>query len=230
MAFEDEQVNDVLPGSPGGLIEAVKTAIVFATRSAVTGTSLSSQDSAVNVSMEYPNTLEKYPAIWVQFSLSTLQPSGMGMVQYDPSTGDSLRHFSYTGRVSLAVVALSNIERDRLSDYLVNMLAFSRVSIPNLVTEDGVQETFTDLYEYLDKDPHLSMTVNTDSFRPMGQSTTFGTAWDPTALVYEDAYAFDVIGHFMVERTNDGYYILRRVDVLPEIDTAHGTYRPGTWY
>lgn len=230
--FDEEQINQDYPGSPGGPIEAAKRALLYAMRSAITGTTLSGQQGPgeVHVSMEYPNKQEQYPGIWVQFSLSSLRNAGMGMVQTDRETGDSLQHYTYTGRVTYVVVAFTNKERDRLAEYLLKALTFSRRVTPNLFTEDGVQETFTDLYDYLDQDEHLSMTPNTDTITPMGQSTTFGVPWDPTAVVYEDAYSFDVRGEFMQVYTNEGYFKLRRVDVVPEMEVGSSVYRPGEWY
>lgn len=228
MAFREEQIVDPQPGSTGGLIEAVKTGVIVALRKTLTGTSMSNSSNRIHVEMDYPMVKEKYPGIWVQFSLASLQPSGMGMVLRDPESGDRLQQFMYRGRVTIVVVALSSIERDRISDFLISMLSFSRIPDPRLFTENGVQENFSDLYAELDANPHLSMTVNSDQPTPGGQSVTVGVPWNPNELAYEDAYSFEVVGEFQLLTSNEGLHRLRRVDVLPEIG-MHGTYRPGDW-
>lgn len=229
MAFDPEKIIEPLAGSSGGLIEAVKKGVIVALRTALNGTSMSSSQDRISVDMEYPLDKESYPGIWVQFSISSLRPSGMGMLEYDPETGDRLQQYMYEGRVTVVVVALTSLERDRIADYLISMMTFSRIPNPRLITEHGVSENFSDLYASLDENPHLSMTVNTDSVRPGGQSTTVGTAWDPTAIAYEDAYSFEVLGEFQLVTTNDGNYVLRRIDILPEIGLRAGPHKPGDW-
>lgn len=229
MPFRDDQLIEPFSGSTGGLIEVFKRGVITALRTAITGTSLSSTvGSEIHVDMEYPMEKEKYPGIWVQFSLSDLQPSGIGMVLTDRDSGDRIQQFMYQGRVTLVVVALSSLERDRISDFLISMLAFSRIPNPRLYTENGVQESFTDLYSALDANPHLSVTVNSDRPRPGGQTTTVGVPWSPNLLAYEDAHSFEVLGEFQLVTTSDGLYRLERIDIEPEIG-MHTTPKPGDW-
>lgn len=216
MAFAEDRVNDVFPGNGNGLIEAVKTGVIVALRTALTGTSLTSSSNSIHVDMEYPKELVNYPGIWVQFSLNTLRPSGIGMMVEDRESGDTLQQFTYTGRVSLTLVALTSLERDRLADHIISMLAFSRVPNPRLLTENGKGESFSSLYEEFDRNPYVSMTVNSDEPKPGGQSVTVGVPWDETQLAYEDQYSFDVLGEFMLVTTNEGFYRLSRIDIYHE--------------
>lgn len=207
--------NDVLPGSSGGVIEAVKRGVVTAFRSALTGTSLSQTKRDIHVDMEYPVEQTNYPGIWVQFSLSELQPSGIGHAMKDTETGGTVQQWSYKGRVSLTLLAMSSIERDRIADHIITTFAFSRVSG---VDDTGLySESYSDLFQAFNDNPYLSMTINADSLKPGGQSITVGTPWDESQLVYEDNYAFELQGEFQMVSVPDGGIILRRVDIYPEI-------------
>jgi hypothetical protein len=232
-SFDPEtDVNAEIPGSPGGPMEAVKRGVVQAFRTVLNGKSFSDPDTdVVHVEMEYPMEKVHYPGLWVQFSLSSVSPAGHGHMLRDQETGDLLQEMMYQGRVTLTLLALSSKERDRLADQIINTLAFSRVSSPNVLTEHGFEESFSPLYDEFNKNPHVSITINSDRPTPMGQSVNVGTPWNPDELVYEDAYAFEVIGQFMLVTTNEGLYRLRRIDInydyAPLADT--GDDGEGRW-
>lgn len=229
MAFDEGRITDQLPNSSGGVIEAVKTAVVTAFREGLTGSTMTSSDPTdIHVDMEYPMRRESYPAVWVQFSLTSLETPGLGHIVIDPETGDSLQEFMFQGRVMLTLLALTSIQRDRLADFVISAIAFSRVANTRLITEHGFSDSFTRIYQALDDNPYIAMTVNTDRPNPMGQSVTVGSAWDERQMIYEDAYSFDVIGQFQLVTTNEGYYRLRRIDVLPEVGLGT-TPKPGEW-
>jgi len=224
MSFASTRINEIFPGSSGGVIEAVKRGLVLALREALNATTLSDdkpgegeQGTPIHVDLEYPIEQTQYPGIWVQFSLSTLRPSGLGMAVQDHESGDVLQQCSYTGRVTLYLVALTSIARDRLADYILAMLAFSRIPNPNLFTENGFTDSFSPIYSAFQDNPYISMTVNSDEIRPGGQSVTVGVPWDDSQIAYEDSYSFDVQGEFMLVTTNGGYYRIQRIDIEPQL-------------
>ncbi|QGJ94897.1 hypothetical protein SEA_REDWATTLEHOG_37 [Gordonia phage RedWattleHog] len=213
-SFDPEKdVNKPIEGSPGGPVEAVKRGVIQAFRVALNGSTFNDDSSPVYVEMEYPLEKVHYPGVWVQFSLTSLSPAGHGHLFRDPDSGDLLQEMVYQGRVTLTLVALSSRERDRLADLIINTLSFSRVSSPNVITENGYQETFSPLYDEFNKNPHVSISINSDRPNPMGQAVNVGTPWDPDTLVYEDAYSFEVLGQFMLVTSNEGLYRLKRVDI-----------------
>ena len=95
----------------------------------------------------------------------------------------------YEGRVTLLVVALSSIRRDRISDKLITTLAFA-------AREENIRGVpqANSFLDSLESYPYVSIAVNTDVIVPGGQSITVGTPWDPDTLVYEDSYSFNIIG------------------------------------
>ena len=73
-------LNETVPGSEGGLIEAVKRAVTTSLRESITSTGLSVDggNSKVHIDIEYPMEEESYPGIWVQFSVTNLTRAGLG--------------------------------------------------------------------------------------------------------------------------------------------------------
>lgn len=219
--------NAPLPGAGGaGMIETVKRAVMGALRDALAGTSLNQivNGSDVTVDMEYPIQKENYPGIWVQFSFNEIVQAGIGhepliknvivpasdgvpeVVNWEP-----VREFQFKGRVTLTIVALTSLERDRLADAVITMLAFSRP--PNNVLTNPTEDTrqFRQLIAGLAENPYVSLTINHDQIIPGGQAMTTGVPWDEEIPGYEDTYSFDILGQTNIVFKHDGTYTLRNI-------------------
>lgn len=226
-------INDTIPGGvPGGVNEAVKTAMVYALREALLETSI--QDSSAKISsidLEYPLKEAKYPGIWVQFSITKLVRAGIGMEGMHKNTDEEgwvnwepIREWFYEGRITLTVLAMTNRERDRISDLLISMLAFSRP--PAGVVTNPARDTgqYRALTTSLSENPYVSVGINSDLLVTGGQATEVGTPWAPNVLTYTDSYSFDVLGQFNLIFSNDGTYTLRAVATSPEY------WDPNEWH
>lgn len=218
---EIERVNTEFPRSGGsGMIETVKRAVILALRESITGTTLNGliNGSDVTVDMEYPIKKEHYPGVWVNFSFTQMVNAGMGheviskVVGEDNSVNwEPIREFQFKGRVSLTIVALTSLERDRLADAISSMLMFARPPeyVITKVNEDTKQ--FRSLITSLANNPYISMTFNHDEVIPGGQSMTPGVPWDEELPGYEDTYSFDILGQTNITFKHDGTYSLRAV-------------------
>lgn len=213
--------NAPFPGAGGaGMIETVKRAVIVALRDAITGTTLNGlvNGSEVSVDMEYPMKKERYPGIWVQFSFTKLVNAGIDhevirkIVNEDESVNwEPIREFIFEGRVSLTIVALTSLERDRLSDAVISMLMFSRPA-ENVITKvDEDTKQFRQLISSLAQNPYVAMTINRDELVPGGQSMTTGVPWDEEIPGYEDTYSFDILGQTNIVFEHDGTYTLRAI-------------------
>lgn len=226
------RANDVLPGTDGGPIESVKRAVIRAVREGLTGSSISDQDDAISVDFEYPLKEEQYPSIWIQFSFTKLERVGIAhevlnkevfnegqpdeWVNWEP-----LQEWTFDGRVTLTLVGLTSLQRDRIADKIIVMLAFSRG--PTSVITDPTRDTrqYRSLLSSLAENPYVSMGINSDVIISGGQSTTVGVPWQQDKLAYEDNYSFDVQGQFNILFKNDGTYTLKRIDTAPTIWNPH---------
>ena len=242
--YEDHQPLDLdlakrpnapLPGSGGaGMIETVKRAVMNALREALSGTALNHlvNGTEVTITMEYPIEVEHYPGVWVQFSFSEIVQAGIGHepllrtvagTEGGPEvvTWEPMREFQFKGRVTLTIVALSSLERDRLADAIITMLAFSRP--PSDVITNPTEDTrqFRQLIGSLAENPHVSLTINHDVIVPGGQAMTTGVPWDEEIPGYEDSYSFDILGQTNIVFHNDGTYSLRNVAETPVATSRH---------
>ena len=222
-------------GVEGGVIEVVKRAIVTAVRTAFTDTGMTVMTSAdddtattdaqtVYVDLEYPLKEVQYPGVWVQFSITSLKRAGIdhgAVVRNEDGVWCEVQEWEVQGRVTLTIVVLKNKDRDRLSDALIAMLAFSRPPNPVLTKIDEDTKEYRGLKTALVDNPYIAMTLMTDILYPSGQQSTQGTPWQPDILAYEDGWAFDLIGSFNVLMDHEGTYTLSRVTWADEVDYDH---------
>lgn len=232
--FAGTILNETVPGSEGGLIEAVKRTVTTALRESITRTGLSVDggNSKVHIDIEYPMEEESYPGIWVQFSITNLTRAGLGHEVWVQENDDwtPIQEWMFNGRVTLTVVALSNKERDRISDSLVTMFAFSRTADLVLTNPKKDTKQFRSFLSYLDQSPYVSLTVNTDTLGLGGQGAQMGMLpWQQDLMIYEDTYSFDLLGQFNIKFTNDGWYTLHRIDIQPEMASDGVDYDPTQW-
>ncbi|QZE10463.1 hypothetical protein SEA_SCOOBYDOOBYDOO_117 [Mycobacterium phage ScoobyDoobyDoo] len=237
----DLRVNQEFPGAaPGGIIEQVKRAIMVAIKQGLHGTTLGHDlaGSDVSVDMEYPMTAKHYPGIWVQFTFTEFTNAGIGHEQVrkvienegtpkERINWETIREVQFKGTVSLTVVSLTNLHRDRVSDWLVTMLAFARA--PQYVITDPSRDTkqFRGFREALKDNPYIAIAVDHDTVTPGGQTVTPGVPWDPDTLGYEDSYSFQILGYSNLVFRNDGTYTLRAVneDAVMVVD-----HDPFSWH
>lgn len=210
-----------IPGSAGGAVEAIKKAVVSALREAVSNTSLSfpTEGTQVHIELEYPMTEEQYPGIWIQFATTRLQRMGISQELWikDPETDNwnAVQEWQVQGRVTMTVLALSNLERDRIADSLITMFAFSRTPEPVITKPRENINKYRQFITALDQNPYVAITVNTDILTGGGQSVNVGVPWQPDILAYTDAYSFDVVGNFNYVFNQDGTYSLSRIEHYP---------------
>lgn len=216
-----ENAPRTIPGSAGGVIEAVKKSVVGALREAINNTSLSfpSEGTQVHIQLEYPMAEEQYPGIWIQFATTRLQRMGLSQEFWiqDSETEDwsAVQEWQVQGRVTMTILALSNLERDRIADSIITMFAFSRTPEPVVTKPRKNTNKYRQFITALDQNPFVAMTVNTDVLTGGGQSVNVGVPWQPDILSYTDAYSFDIIGNFNYVFDQDGTYNLARIDKYP---------------
>lgn len=182
----------LVTGQPGqGLIIApVKKLIIRALRTTFDSMYPNDKLSSMNIDMEYPYKEEHYPGIWVRFSLSKIQASGLSPYIYTDSEIYSVWHFE--GTVSFTVIALTSKERDLICDGIIEAYAFA-----------AVMPSASPFYSTITSSDLINMTLQSGILSSSGQTETIGTPWDDDKIAYEDRYSFEVIGQVR-SRVQDG--------------------------
>lgn len=228
-------LNEPLPRawSEGGIIESVKRAVVTGVRNAFASSTLGTVDgSQFYIDIEYPTDTTKYPGVWVQFAVQNLARAGIAMETWtkdDRGEWGAIHEWSFDGRITLTIAALSSKDRDRLADTVIAQLAFARP--PDLVIRDPRKDAkqMKGLITTLDENPYVSMTLNTDIVTSGGQTVTSGTPWATNILLYEDNYSIGCHGQFNMRFSYDGIYELVEVRPRPALMATNVEYNPILW-
>lgn len=144
------------------------------------------------VSMEYPLAKANYPGVWVDFlPTADVQTAGIGHAEYVedglvPGQFHRVGRWRYAGVFQMTCVALTSLERDRLVDELVRVMAFGR--------ELSTTEVFRATIETNDL---VACQVQWDKFSLGGKAETPGTPWQTDEVVYEMTVSVDCQGEFV---------------------------------
>lgn len=165
----------------GLIITPTKKLIIRALRATFTALYPNDKMSSMNIDMEYPYKEEHYPGIWVRFSPSKIQASGLYPNLHTADEIYAVWHFE--GVVSFTIIALSSKERDLISDGVIEAYAFA-----------ALMPTASPFYATIAASDLINMTLQSDVLSPGGQTETVGTPWDDDKIAYEDRYSFEVVG------------------------------------
>jgi hypothetical protein len=229
-------LNEPLPRawSQGGLIESVKRAVVTGMRDALQGSSFGDpvDGQKFNIDIEYPDSPESLPHIWVQFTIDSLKRGGldMGVMTQDGNgVWGEVRTWMFEGKITLTCAAESSLDRDRLSDTIISNLAFSRH--PDEVYRNPKVNTkqHIGLIEAINNNKYVSMTLNTDNILTGGQTVTNNIPWAGNKLLYEDNYTVTCEGQFNMRFGHDGMYTLTEIDLNPQIQARGPVLNDAQW-
>lgn len=163
----------------------------------------------VHADLEYPVDAQNYPSIWVDYDdTQPLQRAGVAHLETaHPTTGTDVAPFTrwrFQGYVSLTTVALTSLERDRLFDEVVRVVAFGN--------EDSVVGRFKDKIANNDL---IAATLNTDRIEARGSAVAPGTPWGTDELMYERSLNLELIGEFVPDPGTGTLVPLSRIITIP---------------
>lgn len=161
----------------------------------------------IKVSLEWPDSREKFPAIYVTYSEGPIETMGVGHIEYsldENGAPTEAMHYQFNGQLNFNIMALSPLERDQIAAGLVNLLAFGDV-IPEFAN-------FKD--EIADGD-YVRLVLMTDRITPQGQQTN-PVPWDnPDEMLFTQTYSVQLHGEFYSQVGSGNLVRISRVEVYP---------------
>lgn len=160
--------------------------------------------------LEYPVDAQQYPSIWVDYDdTQPLLRAGIGHLEHlSPVDGVTpvapYTRWRFQGYVSLTVVAMTSLERDRLYDELVRVVAFGN--------EDGVIGRFRTT---ITSNNLIAATLNTDKIDARGNAAAPGTPWGTDEIMYEKSLNLEIIGEFVPDPVTGTLIDLTKIVMLP---------------
>lgn len=172
----------------------------------------------LEVSIEYPMKETDYPGIWVDFApVGQLQIAGVGHIEYAEIDGQmaQVSRWRYQGRAQFTLVAMTSLERDRLFDEFIKVLAFGR--------ENPAASQFR---AKIENNEWIACNFDFDEIETGGFAATQGTPWGTDQVVYEGTISMECFGEFVGDWSTDTLVPLARVTfdepVQLDYDTTTG--------
>lgn len=165
-------------------------------------------------SLEYPLKSVDLPEVWVRYTDSApLRRSGVSHIEdIDLSTNTRVNPYTrwrFQGSWEFVVVALSSLERDRVYDELISVVAFAQV--------DSLRGRFR---AYVEGNNLLDVTLNTDEIETNGEDAQPGTPWGTDEVVYERTLAIDMVGDFASDPQTGILVPLSQINVIGTVDLS----------
>jgi hypothetical protein len=171
----------------------------------------------VKATIEFPHDRNQYPAIVVRFFERQISNAGVGHVEYLQIEGQTFkfRHRLYTGDVELAIYALSSLDRDLISDSLIQTLAMGDITDYTRPFLDRIYVSALDKPE----SEYNTVNLNTDQIMGYGESQTPAPWMSEDTLIYQSSYRFGVLGDFynLPPNINKSLDFIRHVIQYPYI-------------
>jgi hypothetical protein len=155
-----------------------------------------------HITIEYPQRPEQYPSLIIGFKEEELKNAGIS--HYETADNNAVnQRWLYRGTISLEIFALTSMDRDFISDSVVNMLSF------------GMVEGFP-FRNYIENSSSVDLQLSLGSLTPIQEQTMSGVSWGLTdQRIYTVGYEFGCMGGFT---STSRYY-----DLVSGIDgTAYG--------
>jgi hypothetical protein len=174
----------------------------------------------IRVGMEYPVDVQQYPSIWVDYEdTQALVKAGIRHEETQDDNGNPVAPFTrwrFQGYVSLTVVALTSLERDRLFDEVINVVAFA--------LEDTPRGRFA---ANIASNDLIAANLQTDRIQPRGVQAAPGTPWSTDELIYERTLNIEVIGEFVPDTATGTLVNLTAIDIDMSADITGETTPDG---
>lgn len=162
----------------------------------------------LNIGLEYPVDAQNYPSIWVDYDdTQPLLKAGIAHVETEDADGNAVAAFTrwrFQGYLSVTVVSLTSLERDRLFDEVVRVVAFGE--------QNSVVGRFK---ETIATNELIAANLNTDRIEARGSAAAPGTPWGTDELMYERTMNLEIIGEFVPDSTTGTLVNLTRIVQIP---------------
>lgn len=161
----------------------------------------------VHCSIEYPVEPQNYPGIWVDYD--DTQPLVTAGVDHHEitvvgSTVSRYRRWKFTGYATFTMAALSSLERDRLFDEVVRVIAFGAAD----------PSTFR-FRQFIEDNDLIAANFNFDKIEVRGNAAMPGTPWGTDEYIYERTINMEVVGEFVSDAETGLLVPLSRILVDP---------------
>lgn len=158
---------------------------------------------ATNISLEWPLTPAKYPAIFITFSEGPIENVGVAHFDID-DTNSIAKQWKFRGTVNFNIAATSPFERDVIANTLVQIIAFGD-TVPEF------QRFHQDIHDY----DFAAIKLMTDRIMPGGEATAPVPWEDENAQLYTRSYSVELFGEFFTDPQTAQLISISKISLWP---------------
>lgn len=197
----------------------VKTALVEALRP-VFNDHIDTKLQNTKVTIDMPKERQSFPTVVVRFYESEIRNAGVGHEEHfldESNKAWKFKHYFYKGQIELGIYTLSSLDRDLISDTLVQTIAMGELA-------DYTNNFFNRIYPpNIDAVPDSAghfININTDKIAGINETQT-SVPWNSEDdLIYTTSYRVEVFGEFYSLPENIPYELVSKVFLYPYVAGA----------
>jgi hypothetical protein len=190
----------------------------------------SGQFQDLHISPEFPILRENFPAIWVDFEpTADIHTGGISQLLWTPPV-DGITHmyqiWQFLGYATFTIMSLSSLERDKLFDEVVKIIAFSQLNPQYFIFRQTIESN-----------PWIATNISFDTVGQRGRQANSGTPWGTDDILYEITASVGCLGEFASDPSTGEFILLENVQFIGDILDVDGndtgimkpnvTYPPG---
>jgi hypothetical protein len=179
------------------------------------------------VGIDYRTDRTDFPQVIVKFYEQTIANAGVGHSEWFPSPTDpnyktggpytefiQYGHRMYRGSLEFEIWALSTLDRDKMADAIIEVLAMSEVSTEGLAFRARIYESIEEAQPY--SHWHF-VALNTDLISGYGEQQGFVPWLAEDVLSFQTSYRIPVFGEFYSRTPNPPAPagLVEEVDIYP---------------
>ncbi len=193
----------------------LKTTLVEAMKLTFDSEYVNEDFRTVRISIDYPVEQAGYPGIWVDFEPEgQLETVGIDHHEYatvseEEETTRRVGRWRFQGFATFTIVAMSSLERDRLFDEVVRVMAFGKE-----------QEQTNQFRSYIEDNEFVAMNIDFDQIGVSGVSAVPGTPWGTEEVIYEITVSMECVGEFVSDGIGATLVPLSAVVMYPYEDDS----------
>jgi hypothetical protein len=178
------------------------------------------------VGIEYATDRADFPAIVIKFYEKDIRNAGVGHIEWGPDPSDPkypdgptferfipYSHRTYHGDIEFEVLAQSSLDRDKVVDALIEVLAMGEVSVEGETFLNRIYKSFgtTPFSEW-----HF-IALNTDLISGYGEQQMNAPWFAEDVLMYQTAYRLPIFGEFysLTPAVGGASGLITEVDIYP---------------
>jgi hypothetical protein len=177
---------------------------------------------STKVTIDMPKERQSFPSVVVRFYESEIKNAGVGheeVIADENNKGWKFKHYFYTGSIEFGIYALSSLDRDLISDTLVQTITMGDLA-------DYTNNFFNRIYppdsDLIPDSVGHFININSDEVSAVGEASSDVPWGAEDDLIYTVSYRVAIFGEFYSLPQDAPWDFVQKVFLYPYAEDAKG--------